>query len=187
MKTANGRFRRLGSNEARALRKLHQVRRLENGGDSVGALVSPRMTLRTVAERWFEAQRADGVRDVDRDFGSSRRRPKKRGKGGVPYRRHEAIALMTDARIPADRKMLNTLQALTGMRIGEACGRRWRDYDRETPGLGAIHVWSQYEDRPLKTGRAAHEKERFVPVRRARQAGSRSQPSQADRFATGKK
>ena len=50
------------------------------------------------------------------------------------------------------------------MRIGEACGRRWRDYDRETPGLGAIHVWSQYDDRPLKTGRASHEKARFVPV-----------------------
>jgi len=71
---------------------------------------------------------------------------------------------MTDLRIPADRRVLNTLQALTGMRIGEACGRRWRDYDRETPGLGAIHVWSQYDDRPLKTGRASHEKERFVPV-----------------------
>ena len=51
MKTANGRFRRLGSNEARALRKFHQVRRLENGGDSAGAPASPRMTLRTVAER----------------------------------------------------------------------------------------------------------------------------------------
>jgi integrase len=94
----------------------------------------------------------------------SRKRPKKRGKGGVPYRHHEAVALMTDLRIPADRRILNTLQALTGMRIGEACGRRWRDYDRETPGLGAIHVWSQYDDRPLKTGRASHEKARFVPV-----------------------
>jgi hypothetical protein len=56
MKTANGRFRRLGSNEARALRKFHQVRRLENGGDSVGAAATARMTLRTVAERWLEAQ-----------------------------------------------------------------------------------------------------------------------------------
>ncbi len=27
------------------------------------------MTLRTVAERWLEAQQADGVRDADRDFG----------------------------------------------------------------------------------------------------------------------
>ena len=239
MKTANGRFRRLGSNEARALRKFHQVRRLENGGDSAGAPASPRMTLRTVAERWLEAQKADGVRDADRDFGRfknhvdpligskrigdieardlmlmirelkrqkkangsprhadgsivnilgvcssvfelailegaiehnpvkhipSRKRPKKRGKGGIPYRHHEAVALMTDLRVPADRRILNTLQALTGMRIGEACGRRWRDYDRETPGLGALHVWSQYDDQPLKTGRAAHEKERFVPV-----------------------
>ena len=239
MKTADGRFVRLGSNEARALRKFHQARRLEDAGDSIGGAASARMTFRAVAERWFEAQQADGVRDVDRDFGRfknhvdpligsrrigdieardlllmirelkrqkrpdgsprhadgsivnilgvcssvfelailegaighnpvkhipSRKRPKKRGKGGVPYRLHEAVALMTDARIPADRKMLNTLQALTGMRIGEACGRRWRDYDRETPGLGALHVWSQYDDQPLKTGRAAHEKERFVPV-----------------------
>ena len=69
MKTADGRFRRLGSNEARALRKFHQVRRLETGGDSVGAPASARMTLRTVAERWLEAQQADGVRDADRDFG----------------------------------------------------------------------------------------------------------------------
>ncbi|MGB5350714.1 MAG: hypothetical protein WBN10_14000 [Polyangiales bacterium] len=71
---------------------------------------------------------------------------------------------MTDPRIPADRRMLHTLQALTGMRIGEACGRRWRDYDRGTPGLDAMHVWSQCDDQPLKTGRAVHEKQRFVPV-----------------------
>jgi len=239
MKTSNGRFRRLGSNEARALRKFHQAQRLENAGDSIGTVATARMTLRTVAERWLEAQQADGVRDADRDFGRfknhvdpliggrrigeieardlllmirdlkrqkkadgtprhadgsivnilgvcssvfelailegaiehnpvkhipSRKRPKKRGKGGVPYRLHEAFALMTDPRIPADRRVLNTLQAFTGMRIGEACGRRWRDYDRETPGLGAIRVWSQYDDQPLKTGRAIHEKERFVPV-----------------------
>ena len=239
MKTADGRFVRLGSNEARALRKFHQARRSEDSGDSIGGAASARMTFRAVAERWFEAQQADGVRDVERDLGRfknhvdpligsrrigdieardlllmirelkrqkkadgsprhadgsivnilgvcssvfelailegaiehnpvkhipSRKRPKKRGKGGVPYRLHEAVALMTDARIPADRKMLNTLQALTGMRIGEACGRRWRDYDRGTPGLGAMHVWSQYDDQPLKTGRAVHEKERFVPV-----------------------
>jgi len=239
MKTSNGRFRRLGSNEARALRKFHQARRLENAGDSIGTAATARMTLRTAAERWLEAQRADGARDADRDFGRfknhvdpligsrrvgdveardlllmirdlkrqkkadgsprhadgsivnvlgvcssvfelailegaiehnpvkhipSRKRPKKRGKGGVPYRHHEAVALMTDPRIPADRRILNTLQAFTGMRIGEPCGRRWRDYDRQTPGLGALHVWSQYDDQPLKTGRAAHEKERFVPV-----------------------
>ena len=239
MKTADGRFVRLGSNEARALRKFHQARRLEDAGGSSGAAPSPRMTLRAVAERWFEAQQADGVRDVGRDIGRfrnhidpligsrrigdieardlllmirdlkrqkkddgtprhadgsivnilgvcssvfelailegaiehnpvkhipSRKRPKKRGKGGVPYRHHEAVALMTDPRIPADRRVLHTLQALTGMRIGEACGRRWRDYDREAPGLGAMHVWSQYDDQPLKTGRAVHEKERFVPV-----------------------
>jgi hypothetical protein len=71
---------------------------------------------------------------------------------------------MTDPRIPPDRRVLHALQALTGMRIGEACGRRWRDYDGETPRLGAMHVWSQYDDQPLKTGRAVHEKERFVPV-----------------------
>lgn len=30
-----------------------------------------------------------------------------------------------------------------------AYGRRWRDYDRETPGLGAIHVWRQQETTSL--------------------------------------
>ena len=72
MKTADGRFVRLGSNEARALRKFHQARRLEDAGDSIGAAPSPRMTLRAVAERWFEAQQADGVRDVGRDIGRFR-------------------------------------------------------------------------------------------------------------------
>ena len=61
MKTADGRFVRLGSNEARALRKFHQARRLEDAGDSIGAAASPRMTLRAVAERWFEAQQTDGA------------------------------------------------------------------------------------------------------------------------------
>ena len=47
--------------------------------------------------------------------------------GGQTYTQSEALALLTDLRIGWDRRVLYALQSFTGMRIGETCGRRWRD------------------------------------------------------------
>jgi len=80
------------------------------------------------------------------------------------YNREEACALMTDARIPPDRRMFHTLQGLTGLRVGEVAGLRWHDYDHRTRPLGALHVHCQYDGQPLKTASGADTKARMVPV-----------------------
>ncbi|MGB8332068.1 MAG: tyrosine-type recombinase/integrase [Polyangiales bacterium] len=80
------------------------------------------------------------------------------------YDRDEAWALMTDRRVPPDRRVFHTLQGLTGLRVGEVAGLRWRDYDAGTNPLGALHVHCQYDDQPLKTASGADTKARMVPV-----------------------
>lgn len=62
------------------------------------------------------------------------------------FSREEIRLLLTDERVPADRRMLYTLLFLTGMRHGEAVGRRWRDLDESAQPLGALSVATQYRD-----------------------------------------
>jgi integrase len=83
---------------------------------------------------------------------------------GPRFEREELWQLLTDPRIEQHRRVWYALQALSGMRCGEASGRRWRDLDRDTPTLSAMRVWSQYEDQPLKTARDDDTHERLVPV-----------------------
>ncbi len=75
------------------------------------------------------------------------------------FSRGEIRLLLTDERVPADRRMLYALLFLTGMRHGEAVGRRWRDLDESAVPLGAMTVATQYRDEPLKT-----KTPRVVPV-----------------------
>jgi len=80
------------------------------------------------------------------------------------YDRDEAWALMTDPRVPPDRRVFHTVQGLTGLRVGEVAGLRWRDYDASAKPLGALHVHCQYDGQPLKTASGADTKARMVPV-----------------------
>jgi len=80
------------------------------------------------------------------------------------YDDKQAWALMTDDGIPWDRRMMNTIQALTGCRIGEAAGLRWSKYDLNTPELGCLLIDVQYQDQPLKSARGRSHKARKVPV-----------------------
>ena len=50
------------------------------------------------------------------------------------------------------------------MRIGETCGRRWRDWVPNVEALGSLRVHTQYNDQPLKTAKSGDAKERMVPV-----------------------
>jgi hypothetical protein len=56
----------------------------------------------------------------------------------MPSARGEALALLTDLRIGWDRCVLHALQFFTGMRIGETCGRRWRDWSPDAKPLGSL-------------------------------------------------
>lgn len=75
----------------------------------------------------------------------------KKSEPKVPYSRDEAAALLA----AADRARLTwlTLALYTGMRAGEVCGRRWRDWDRDCAPLGCLTISTQYNDDPLKTDR----------------------------------
>ena len=87
------------------------------------------------------------------------------GSGGGPtYARDEALALVIDPRIGSDRRVIYALQFFTGMRIGETCGRRWRDWEPDAKPLGSLRVHTQYDDQPLKTAKSGDAKERMVPV-----------------------
>jgi integrase len=88
-----------------------------------------------------------------------------RGRGGRKdiYEIHQVVALITDVRIPLDRRLVYALASLTGMRHGEVAGRRWRDWDPNTAPLGALRCEDQYDSKPLKT---AHQepRPRLIPV-----------------------
>jgi integrase len=90
--------------------------------------------------------------------------PSMGSSGGQTYTRDEALALLMDPRIGWDRRVVYALQLFTGMRIGEACGRRWRDWVPDARPLGSLRVHSQYDDQPLKTAKSGDSKERMVPV-----------------------
>lgn len=79
------------------------------------------------------------------------------------YTRPELEQLLSDDRIPFDRRMMAALEGLGAMRFGEAAGRRWRDYDPVATPLGRLVVGTQYDDQQLKTADAGIQC-REVPV-----------------------
>lgn len=75
------------------------------------------------------------------------------------FTREEVLLLLTDERVPTDRHVLYALLFLTGMRHGEAVGRRFREFDSTSHPLGSLMVATQYNNQPLKT-----KTPRVVPV-----------------------
>jgi integrase len=70
---------------------------------------------------------------------------------GALFAVDEIERLISADEVPEDRRVLYALQALAGLRFGEAAGRRWRDLDGGARPLGRLIVATQYNDRPLKT------------------------------------
>jgi integrase len=71
--------------------------------------------------------------------------PKNRDKNpawraGAIYTRAEVELLISSADVPTDRRVLYGLQALAGLRSGEARRLRWCDYDPSVEPLGRLHV-----------------------------------------------
>ncbi len=76
-------------------------------------------------------------------------------RAAAVYTRDEAELLISDERIPIDRRVYYALQLLGGMRAGEAAARRWRDLDTSAEPLGHLLVHTQVkagEERGTKTG-----------------------------------
>lgn len=90
------------------------------------------------------------------------RRKSKRGVR-VNYEIEDVVALSS---CPLDKALVFVMMALlTGMREGEVCGRRWRDWDKHSMPLGCMSITTQYNDQPLKTeGDEGGEHPRKAPV-----------------------
>lgn len=57
------------------------------------------------------------------------------------FTREEVEALISDERVPEDRRVLYAVIVLAaGLRFGEAAALRWRIYDRKVQPLGRLHV-----------------------------------------------
>ncbi len=56
------------------------------------------------------------------------------------FTREEVEVLVSDTRVPQDRRVVYALKALAGLRHGEAATLRWRQYDPELEPLGAINL-----------------------------------------------
>lgn len=133
----------------RSIRHVYSaVRMLFADAMSDGLLQASPCTLR--------AKRGELPRKKDKDL---------RWRGTAVFSRGELEQLISDERIPQYRRVLWALLFLTGMRIGEAVARRWRDLDPEAEPLGRLVVDSHYDmrewvERPgTKTGPA-----RDVPI-----------------------
>jgi integrase len=59
----------------------------------------------------------------------------------------EVEALISDPRIPEDRRVAYALEFLTGMRTGEVSARRWRDLDSDVKPLARMVVLTAYNSR----------------------------------------
>lgn len=68
-----------------------------------------------------------------------------------PYDVAEVKTLLTHPQAPADARVFAAVALMTGMREGEVCGRRWRDWDESPQPLGCLLVATQYDGQPLKT------------------------------------
>ena len=67
--------------------------------------------------------------------------------------------LISDARIPPERRVQYALKAIAGLRHGEVAGLRWRHYDPALEPLGRLVIATSYD-----TGRTNTEVTRRVPV-----------------------
>ncbi|HTJ17790.1 MAG TPA: site-specific integrase [Steroidobacteraceae bacterium] len=94
--------------------------------------------------------------------GTIRRRSAKKKR--FPYLRSEVRQILACEEVSLPMRVFLHLAFYTGMRKGEICGRRWRDWDRLAQPLGGLLVHTQYDDQPLKTDDEEEAHPRVVPV-----------------------
>jgi integrase len=80
------------------------------------------------------------------------------------FTRDEIETLISDERLPEDRRVLYALEFLTGMRMGEAAALAWRAYDPTLVPLGRLLVATSYNTRSDKVKSTKTERPREVPV-----------------------
>lgn len=94
------------------------------------------------------AQELGPIHDGDHDW-----------RADAMYPREELEGLISDPRIPQDRRVFYALVFLGMMRHGEAAGLRWSKYDATLKPLGRLVISTSYD-----TGQTKTRVERWMPV-----------------------
>lgn len=139
---------------------------------ATGELLSPR-TIRhvyTVLHRMLEAAVADELiasnpcvlkpgelpREVDKD---------RTWRRTAVFTRDEVETIVSAAdKIPEDRRVLDALFFIGGMRFGEAAALTWRDYDADATPLGKLVIEKSYSTRAHKVKSTKTDNPREMPV-----------------------
>ena len=75
------------------------------------------------------------------------------------YTRKELEMLISDERVPPDRRVFYAIEGVGGLRHGEAAGLRWRSWEPTARPLGRLEVSTSYDSGRTKTGKL-----RYLPV-----------------------
>jgi integrase len=85
-------------------------------------------------------------------------------RASAVFQRSELEQLLTDERLPADRRVLYALLSLAGLRFGEAAALRWRSYEATTEPLGRLLVATSWSSSGMEEKSTKAEQPREVPV-----------------------
>lgn len=85
-------------------------------------------------------------------------------RDGATFTRDEAERLISDPRIPEDRRVWNALLLLAGLRAGEAAALRWRHFDAKIEPLGRLAIAGSWDSRLGVETSTKTERPRGVPV-----------------------
>lgn len=85
-------------------------------------------------------------------------------RAGALFERDEAQALISDVRIPLDRRMFYALGLLAGIRPGEAAGLRWLHHDRRALPLERLTIAVAYNTRGHRMKATKTRAFRSIPV-----------------------
>jgi integrase len=81
------------------------------------------------------------------------------------FTRDEIVQVITDLRVPEDRRVMYSLIFLAGgLRFGEAAARRWRDYDPDCEPLGRLAVHTSFNVKTQEEKEVKTKRPRDVPV-----------------------
>lgn len=80
------------------------------------------------------------------------------------FTRSEAEQLLSDPRVPEERRFLYCLLFCAGLRVGEAAALRWHSYDPEREPLGGLSVSVSFSRKKNKEKGTKTDQPRDVPV-----------------------
>ena len=85
-------------------------------------------------------------------------------RAGAVFTRGELEQIISDDRVPEDRRVLYVLMAIAGLRFGEAAALRWRCYDPTLEPLGRLLVAASWSTTHRVEKATKTEQPRAVPV-----------------------